>query len=140
MATTEFNTTEFNIEFETKVFKLISDFLNTEKNKGFDDFGCWVRFERAIDAFYIDKRVSKPEVFDSLRKYIYPNETWGYVNQVNFIKALDTLPDNDIRMFALEMQTKLYNQSLQPITDFVPIKIADYLLNRITTSFQSHFV
>jgi hypothetical protein len=136
------SSSDFDPKMEKCIFKLNSNFLNEEKKKDINDFACWRRFEGAINALYLDKKVSKPEVFDILRIYIYSSDMFDYVFQTKFINSLDTLNDNDIRIIALQMQCKIFDPacSLKQITDFVPSNIANYLLNRVETAFQAQMV
>jgi hypothetical protein len=123
------------------IFKFLTDIQ--KKSCGCTDctsFDDWRKFEWAISAFYIDEKVSRPEVFELLRKFVYPTDFNYYGKLYNFMKALDTLNDDDIIMIALKLQTKLFHNSLPAfpeITDFIPVEIADYLLKRISISFQS---
>jgi CTP:phosphocholine cytidylyltransferase-like protein len=140
-----FNSSEREVSHERYIFDNIFKFLTDIQKKSCGCNNCgsldeWRLFERAISTFYLDEKVSRPEVFELLRKFVYPTDFNYYGKLYNFMKALDTLNDNDILMIALQLQTKLFHNSFPAfpeITDFIPVKIVDYLLKRISISFQS---
>ena len=122
------------IEYEREIFKINFNSLAKDLNKSSDQ-ETWYRFEMVIDAFHIDKKVNKPEVFDLLRKIVYGPIMKG--STINFINALDTLNDQDIKFLVGQMRCKVYDERKNEITDFIPNRVAEYLLQRITNIFQA---
>ena len=124
-----------DIEYDREIFKINFNFLAKELNKSFDNNDTWYRFDRVIDAFHIDEKVSNPKVFDLLRKLVYGPIVLGI--RINFIKSLDTLNDQDIKFLVCQMRCKVYDEQKNEITDFIPNPVAEYLLNRITNIFET---
>jgi hypothetical protein len=120
------------------IFKTNTNFLEEEMKKQLSDYATWFRFDRVVDAFQIDEKVSNKEIFDLLRKFVYNTFGRGYLSM--FIKELDTLTDEEIKFLTCQLRCKVFNERHAEIMDFVPKELAEYLIKRITNIYQANLV